>query len=182
MPSGSEFSKMSEDETDKVKIRATESFENDKQNIPWLNEELAGPILQPLGDSDNQLTSEKHKDKKPTKGILSSVSEFSIADAPSKDTKSEKKLSDSSSASLSSLEKCRTQFTYIENDASVHQRDRDDITILPVKTTPTMIAAVTVILIAAFLNRAMKPVNVWNLPWRFPKSVTANRKQLREFP
>uniref|UniRef100_A0A8C3XTV6 MyoD family inhibitor domain containing 2 n=1 Tax=Chelydra serpentina TaxID=8475 RepID=A0A8C3XTV6_CHESE len=104
---------MSEDKTDKVKIRATESFPNDKQNIPWLNE-------------DNQLTTEKHKDKKPMKGIMSSVSEFSIADAPSKDTKNEKKLSDSSTSSLSSLEKCRTQFTYIENDASVHQRDSDD--------------------------------------------------------
>ncbi|XP_038267659.1 myoD family inhibitor domain-containing protein 2 [Dermochelys coriacea] len=117
---------MSEDETDKIKIRATESFQNDKQNIPWLNEELASPILQPLGDSDNQLTSEKQKDKKPMKGIMSSVSEFSITDAASKDTKNEKKLSDSSTSSLSSLEKCRTQFTYIENDASVHQRDSDD--------------------------------------------------------
>ncbi|XP_074862279.1 myoD family inhibitor domain-containing protein 2 isoform X2 [Carettochelys insculpta] len=103
---------MSEDKTDKVKIRATESFENDKQNISWLNE-------------DNQLKSEKHKDKKPMKGIMSSVSEFSITDAP-KDSKSEKKLSDASTASLSSLEKCRTQFTYIENDASVHQRESDD--------------------------------------------------------
>ncbi|EMP34203.1 hypothetical protein UY3_08627, partial [Chelonia mydas] len=64
-------------------------------------------------------------DKKPMKGIMSSVSEFSITDAPSKDTKNEKKLSDSSTSSLSSLEKCRTQFTYIENDASVHQRDSD---------------------------------------------------------
>ncbi|KAH1167758.1 hypothetical protein KIL84_003241, partial [Mauremys mutica] len=91
---------------------------------------LASPILQPLGDSDIQLTSEKHKDKKPTKGIMSSVSEFSITDAPSKDTKNETKLSDSSTSSLSSLEKCRTQFTYIENDASVHQRDSDESSLL----------------------------------------------------
>ncbi|XP_068763248.1 myoD family inhibitor domain-containing protein 2 [Struthio camelus] len=117
---------MSETKTDKAKIKPTETFENDKQNISWLNKELDGPTLQPLGDSDNQLTNEKHTDEKPMKGIaMSSVSEFSITDASSKDTKKEKKLSGSSTSSISSLGKCR-KFTYIEDDASVHQRDSDD--------------------------------------------------------
>ncbi|KYO24972.1 hypothetical protein Y1Q_0023824 [Alligator mississippiensis] len=139
---------MSEAKTDKVQIKSTESFENDKQNISWLNEELGSPILQALGDSDsctsalplpalpvvipntvdhpdNQLTSEKHKDEKPMKEIImSSVSEFNITDA-SKDAKNERKLSESSTSTLASLEKCR-KFSYIENDASVHQRDSDD--------------------------------------------------------
>ncbi|NXT78781.1 MDFI2 protein, partial [Zapornia atra] len=75
---------------------------------------------------DNQLTNEKHTDEKPMKGIvMSSVAEFSITDASSKGTKNEKKLSDASTSSIASLEKCR-EFTYIEDDASVHQRDSDD--------------------------------------------------------
>ncbi|XP_068264446.1 myoD family inhibitor domain-containing protein 2 [Nyctibius grandis] len=127
---------MSEAETDKVKIKPAESFEHDKQNISWLKKELNSPILQPLGDSDsctssllltdNQLTNEKHTDEKPMKGIVaSSVTEFRITDASSKGTKNEKKLSDASTSSIASLEKCR-EFTYIEDDASVHQRDSDD--------------------------------------------------------
>ncbi|KAH0630251.1 hypothetical protein JD844_013058 [Phrynosoma platyrhinos] len=65
------------------------------------------------------------KDEKPMKGIvLSSVSEFSITEVPSKDTKNERKLSEcSTSSTLSSLKKCRTQFSYLEDDASVHKRD-----------------------------------------------------------
>uniref|UniRef100_A0A663EJC9 MyoD family inhibitor domain containing 2 n=1 Tax=Aquila chrysaetos chrysaetos TaxID=223781 RepID=A0A663EJC9_AQUCH len=75
---------------------------------------------------DNQLTNEKHTDEKPMKGIvMSSVAEFSITDTSSKGTKKEKKLSDASTSSIASLEKCR-EFTYIEDDASVHQRDSDD--------------------------------------------------------
>ncbi|KAM9272225.1 myoD family inhibitor domain-containing protein 2 [Cariama cristata] len=117
---------MSEAKTDKVKIKPAESFEHDKQNISWLKKELDSPILQPLGDSDNQLTNEIHTDEKPMKGIvMSSVAEFSITDTSSKGTKSEKKLSDASTSSIASLEKCR-EFTYIEDDASVHQRDSDD--------------------------------------------------------
>lgn len=74
---------------------------------------------------DNQLTSEKHTDEKPMKGIvMSSVAEFSITEASSKGTKNEKKLSAASASSLASLEKCR-EFTYIEDDSSVHQRDSD---------------------------------------------------------
>ncbi|NXX43953.1 MDFI2 protein, partial [Tricholaema leucomelas] len=75
---------------------------------------------------DNQLTNEKHTDEKPMKGIvMSSVAEFSITDASSKGTKNEKKLSAASTSSIGSLEKCR-EFTYIEDDAAVHQRDSDD--------------------------------------------------------
>ncbi|GAB0194422.1 myoD family inhibitor domain-containing protein 2 [Grus japonensis] len=74
----------------------------------------------------NQLTNEKHTDEKPVKGIvMSSVAEFSITDTSSKGTKNEKKLSDASTSSIASLEKCR-EFTYIEDDASVHQTDSDD--------------------------------------------------------
>ncbi|XP_029852213.1 myoD family inhibitor domain-containing protein 2 [Harpia harpyja] len=140
---------MSEAETDKVKIKPADSFEHEKQNISWLKKELDSPIPQPLGDSDsctsslplpalpgvtpssedhpdNQLTNEKHTDEKPMKGIvMSSVAEFSITDTSSKGTKKEKKLSDASTSSIASLEKCR-EFTYIEDDASVHQRDSDD--------------------------------------------------------
>ncbi|XP_034955305.1 myoD family inhibitor domain-containing protein 2 [Zootoca vivipara] len=139
---------MSEAETDKVKIRTTPSFENDQQNTSaLLKEGLTSPIAQPLGDqnsctnslplqvlpivilntadhSENQLAI---KDEKPMKGIvLSSVSEFGIPDVPSKDTKNERKLSESSASTLSSLEKCRTQFSYLEDDASVHERDSND--------------------------------------------------------
>ncbi|KAM6387503.1 myoD family inhibitor domain-containing protein 2 [Pluvialis apricaria] len=117
---------MSEAETDKVKIKPAGSFEHDKQDISWLKKELDSPILQPLGGSDNQLTNEKHTDENPMKSIvMSSVAEFSITDASSKGTKNEKKLSDASTSSIASLEKCR-EFTYIEDDASVHQRDSDD--------------------------------------------------------
>ncbi|NWT53192.1 MDFI2 protein, partial [Erythrocercus mccallii] len=149
---------MSEDKTDKVKIKAAESFEHDKQNISWLKKAvpnhiyltfislqfcffslhqdrrtsslplLALPGVTPSSEDhpDNQLTNEKHTDEKPMKGIvMSSVAEFSITDASSKGTKNEKKLSDASRSSIASLEKCR-EFTYIEDDASVHQRDSDD--------------------------------------------------------
>ncbi|NXU41574.1 MDFI2 protein, partial [Drymodes brunneopygia] len=149
---------MSEDKTDKVKIKPAESFEHDKQNISWLKKAvpnhiylalipllfclfflhqdrrtsslplLALPGVTPSNEDhpDNQLTNEKHTDEKPMKGIvMSSVAEFSITDASSKGTKNEKKLSDASRSSITSLEKCR-EFTYIEDDASVHQRDSDD--------------------------------------------------------
>ncbi|KFP79912.1 MyoD family inhibitor domain-containing protein [Acanthisitta chloris] len=154
---------MSEDKTDKVKIKPAESFEHDKQNISWLKKVAGGdscakphlftfiplqfcffflhqdsrtsslplPVLSGVTPSsedhpDNQLTNEKHTDEKPMKGIvMSSVAEFSITDASSKGTKNEKKLSDASRSSIASLEKCR-EFTYIEDDASVHQRDSDD--------------------------------------------------------
>ncbi|XP_068010519.1 myoD family inhibitor domain-containing protein 2 isoform X1 [Melanerpes formicivorus] len=167
---------MSEAETDKGKIKPAESFEHDKQNVSWLKKELDSPILQQLGGSGNQLTNEKHTDEKPMKGIvMSSVAEFSITDTSSKGTKNEKKLSAASTSSIASLEKCR-EFTYIEDDASVHQRDSDDTTRPPTKTMPTTIAIVTVTLIAAFLSPAMRLVNAWNLPWRFQKFATANRK------
>ncbi|NWS15215.1 MDFI2 protein, partial [Pachyramphus minor] len=148
---------MSEDKTDKVKIKPAESFEHEKQNISWLKKGvpkhiclhlslcnfvffshqdnrtsslplLALPGVTPSNEDhpDNQLTNEKHTDEKPMKGIvMSSVAEFSITDASSKGTKNEKKLSDASRSSIASLEKCR-EFTYIEDDASVHQRDSDD--------------------------------------------------------
>ncbi|NXF07342.1 MDFI2 protein, partial [Smithornis capensis] len=149
---------MSEDETDKVKIKPTESFEHDKQNISWLKKGNCAkphlftiislqfcffsyqdsrtsslPLLMLPGVTpsskdhpDNQLTNEKHTDEKPMKDIvMSSVAEFSITDSSSKGTKNEKKLSDASRSSIGSLEKCR-EFTYIEDDASVHQRDSDD--------------------------------------------------------
>ncbi|XP_014727057.1 PREDICTED: uncharacterized protein LOC106850334 [Sturnus vulgaris] len=90
---------------------------------------LALPGVTPSSEDhhpDNQLTNEKHTDEKPMKGIvMSSVAEFSITDTSSKGTKNEKKLSDASRSSIASLEKCR-EFAYIEDDASVHQRDSDD--------------------------------------------------------
>ncbi|NXJ87397.1 MDFI2 protein, partial [Corythaixoides concolor] len=132
---------MSEAETDKVKIKPAESFEHDKQNVSWLKKgleilhmlffQISVLVLQTslfffLIPPDNQLTNEKHTDEKPMKGIvMSSVAEFSITDASSKGTKNEKKLSDASTSSIASLEKCR-EFAYIEDDASVHQRDSDD--------------------------------------------------------
>ncbi|KAJ6668249.1 hypothetical protein lerEdw1_015626 [Lerista edwardsae] len=59
--------------------------------------------------------------------VLSSVSEFSITDVPSKDTNNERKLSASSTTStLSSLKKCRTQFSYLEDETSVHKKDSND--------------------------------------------------------
>ncbi|XP_061478036.1 myoD family inhibitor domain-containing protein 2 [Rhineura floridana] len=137
---------MSEAETDTVKIRT--SFENDQQNTSvLLKEGLTNLTSQPLGDQnsctkslplqvlpivilntadrpENQLAI---KNEKPMKGIvLNSVSEFSITDVPSKDTKNERKLSESSTSTLSSLRKCRTQFSYLEDDASVHEGDSND--------------------------------------------------------
>lgn len=64
--------------------------------------------------------------------VLSSVSEFSITDVPSKDTRSDRKLSDSTTSSLSSLQKCETQFSYLEDAASGHERDNNG-TFLPMK-------------------------------------------------
>lgn len=67
-----------------------------------------------------------NKDDKSMKSIvLSSVSEFSITDVPSKDTRSDRKLSDSTTSSLSSLQKCETQFNYLEDAASGHERDNN---------------------------------------------------------
>ncbi|KFQ71716.1 MyoD family inhibitor domain-containing protein, partial [Phaethon lepturus] len=87
-------------------------------------EDHPGKLLAPC--VYNQLTNEKHTDEKPMKGIvMSSVAEFSITGASSKGTKKAKKLSDASTSSIASLEKCR-EFAYIEDDASVHQRDTDD--------------------------------------------------------
>ncbi|KAM6471000.1 myoD family inhibitor domain-containing protein 2 isoform 1-T1 [Liasis olivaceus] len=104
---------------------------------------LSSPILHPLGDPNSSTSSvplqvlpivilnqgdhPEHqlasKDEKPIKSIvLSSVSEFSITDVPSKDTKDDRKLSDSTTSSLSSLQKCGTQFSY----ASGHERDSND--------------------------------------------------------
>ncbi|XP_042309481.1 myoD family inhibitor domain-containing protein 2 isoform X2 [Sceloporus undulatus] len=147
--SGVTHCQMSEAETDKEKFRTTQSFENDQQNTsPLLKEGLTSPISQPLGDPNsctsscplqvlpivilNQAghpeTQLAIKDEKPMKGIvLSSVSEFSITEVPSKDTKNERKLSEcSTSSTLSSLKKCRTQFSYLEDDVSVHERDSND--------------------------------------------------------
>ncbi|XP_016043734.1 myoD family inhibitor domain-containing protein 2 [Erinaceus europaeus] len=117
---------MSETELQKIKVRTAEHFENDKNNIPWLKEGLSSSNQNPLGESSIQLTNEKHSDEKPIKAIvINSVSEFSITDGPTKETPSEKKLSESST-SLSSLEECQTKFSYLQNDTSVHQRDTDD--------------------------------------------------------
>ncbi|XP_042309484.1 myoD family inhibitor domain-containing protein 2 isoform X5 [Sceloporus undulatus] len=173
---------MSEAETDKEKFRTTQSFENDQQNTsPLLKEGLTSPISQPLGDPNsctsscplqvlpivilNQAghpeTQLAIKDEKPMKGIvLSSVSEFSITEVPSKDTKNERKLSEcSTSSTLSSLKKCRTQFSYLEDDVSVHERDSNDIIKLPVMTPAMATATVIVTLIAAYLNLVMKPAS-----------------------
>ncbi|XP_064580375.1 myoD family inhibitor domain-containing protein 2 isoform X2 [Zonotrichia leucophrys gambelii] len=177
---------MSEDKTDKVKIKAAESFEHEKQNISWLKKDrrtsslpllaLPGVTSSSEDHPDNQLTNEKHTDEKPMKGIvMSSVAEFSITDASSKGTKNEKKLSDASRSSIASLEKCR-EFSYIEDDASVHQRDSDDITRPPTKTTAATTATVTVTLIAASLSPAMRPASAWSWPWRSLKSAIADRK------
>ncbi|XP_074054850.1 myoD family inhibitor domain-containing protein 2 isoform X1 [Macrotis lagotis] len=120
------LNQMSETELGKIKIRTAENFENDKNNISWLNEELSSSSQNPLEDSDTQLTNEKHSDEKSVKGIvINSVSEFNIADAPSKEAPNEKKLS-ASSTSLSSPEECQTKFSYLQNDTSFHQRDNDD--------------------------------------------------------
>ncbi|XP_078241241.1 myoD family inhibitor domain-containing protein 2 [Pogona vitticeps] len=139
---------MSEEDTEKVKNRTTQSFDNDQQNTSTvLKEGITNPVSQPIGDpnscpsslplqvlpivllnhTDHSENSLALKDEKPIKGIvLSSVSEFSITDVTSKDTKNERKLSESSTSTLSSLKKCRTQFSYLEDEASVHERDSDD--------------------------------------------------------
>ncbi|XP_026576502.1 myoD family inhibitor domain-containing protein 2 [Pseudonaja textilis] len=102
---------MSETETDIGKVR-TQSFENDQRTTSVLLKE------------EHQLAS---KDDKSMKSIvLSSVSEFSITDVPSIDTRSDRKLSDSTTSSLSSLQKCETQFSYLEDAASSHERDNND--------------------------------------------------------
>uniref|UniRef100_A0A8C5S9U0 MyoD family inhibitor domain containing 2 n=1 Tax=Laticauda laticaudata TaxID=8630 RepID=A0A8C5S9U0_LATLA len=82
-------------------------------------------------DFNFQNSSGKHqlasKDDKSMKSIvLTSVSEFSITDVPSKDTRSDRKLSDATTSSLSSLQKCETQFSYLEDAASGHERDNND--------------------------------------------------------
>ncbi|XP_029774460.1 myoD family inhibitor domain-containing protein 2 isoform X2 [Suricata suricatta] len=117
---------MSETELEKIKVRTAEHFENDKNNISWLKEGLSSSLQNPLGDSDMQLTNEKHADEKPINAIIiNSVSEFNITDGPAKETPGEKKLSEFST-SLSSLEECQTKFSYLQTDTSVHQRDTDE--------------------------------------------------------
>ncbi|XP_050005348.1 myoD family inhibitor domain-containing protein 2 isoform X1 [Alexandromys fortis] len=120
---------MSETESEKIKVRTAEPFENDKSNIPWLKEGLDTSILfssPPLGDLDTQLTNEKHGEEKPINTIIiNSVSEFSITDGPVQESPSEKNLS-GSSTSLSSLEECQTKFPYLQTNTSVHQRDADE--------------------------------------------------------
>ncbi|XP_070591837.1 myoD family inhibitor domain-containing protein 2 [Erythrolamprus reginae] len=102
---------MSETETDIGKVR-TQSFENDQRTTSLLLKE------------EHQLA---NKDDKSMKSIvLSSVSEFSITDVPSKDTRSDRKLSDSTTSSLSSLQICETQFSYLEDAASGHERNNND--------------------------------------------------------
>ncbi|XP_036995729.1 myoD family inhibitor domain-containing protein 2 isoform X2 [Artibeus jamaicensis] len=104
---------MSETELEKIKVRTAENFENDKNNVSWLKEDM-------------QLTNEKHAEEKPINAIvINSVSEFSITDGPTKETSTEKKLSEST-ASLSSLEECQTKFSYLQTDTSAHQRDTDE--------------------------------------------------------
>ncbi|XP_070094713.1 myoD family inhibitor domain-containing protein 2 isoform X3 [Equus przewalskii] len=116
---------MSETESEKIKVKTAEHFENDKNNISWLKEGLSSSIQNPLADSDTQLTNEKHAEEKPINAIvINSVSEFNITDGPAKETPSEKKLSESST-SLSSLEECQAKFSYLQTDTSVHQRDTD---------------------------------------------------------
>ncbi|XP_062977692.1 myoD family inhibitor domain-containing protein 2 [Elgaria multicarinata webbii] len=158
---------MSEAETVKVKIRTTQSFENEQQNtslrevkvwemklhgsedFDWVlnfitpnlkittitititiqtdsctsSLPLQGLPIVILNQADHPENHLAIKDEKPMKGIiLSSVSEFSITDVPAKDTKNERKLSESSTSTLSSLKKCRTQFSYLEDD----ERDSND--------------------------------------------------------
>ncbi|XP_054563982.1 myoD family inhibitor domain-containing protein 2 isoform X2 [Eptesicus fuscus] len=117
---------MSETELEKIKVRAAEHFENDKNNISWLKEGLSTTSIFPLGKPDMQLTNEKHAEEKPINAIvINSVSEFNITDGPAKETSTEKKLSESTT-SLSSLEECQTRFSYLQTDTSVHQRDTDE--------------------------------------------------------
>lgn len=104
---------MSGTELEKIKVRTAEHFENDKNKVSWLKEDM-------------QLTNEKHADEKPINAIvINSVSEFNITDGPAKETPNEKKLSESST-SLPSLEECQTKFSYLQTDTSVHQRDTDE--------------------------------------------------------
>ncbi|DAA17108.1 myoD family inhibitor domain-containing protein 2 isoform X2 [Bos indicus] len=104
---------MSETELEKIKVRTAKHFENDKNNISWLKEDV-------------QLTNEKQADQKAINAIvINSVSEFNITDGPAKETPSEKKLSESS-ISLSSLEESQTKFSYLQTDTSVHPRDTDE--------------------------------------------------------
>nr|XP_044990411.1 myoD family inhibitor domain-containing protein 2 isoform X2 [Jaculus jaculus] len=118
---------MSETELEKIKVRTAEPFENDKNNISWLKEGLGTSILSCLGDSDMQLTNERHADEKPINAIvINSVSEFNITDGPAKETPREKDVSQSSASSLSSLEECQTKFSYLQADTSVHHRDTDE--------------------------------------------------------
>ncbi|XP_066206461.1 myoD family inhibitor domain-containing protein 2 [Saccopteryx leptura] len=80
----------------------------------------------PLDAAYTQLTNEKHAEEKPINAIvINSVSDFNITDGPAQETSTEKKLSESST-SLSSLEECQTRFSYLQTDASVHQRDTDE--------------------------------------------------------
>uniref|UniRef100_A0A6I8P4A3 MyoD family inhibitor domain containing 2 n=1 Tax=Ornithorhynchus anatinus TaxID=9258 RepID=A0A6I8P4A3_ORNAN len=103
---------MSETEPEKIKIRAAEHFENDKNNISWLNE-------------DTQHTREIHTEEKSIKStVMNSVSEFNITDTPTKETLNEKNLE--SSTSLSSIKECWSKCSYLQNDTSIHQRDNDD--------------------------------------------------------
>nr|XP_004651570.2 myoD family inhibitor domain-containing protein 2 isoform X1 [Jaculus jaculus] len=105
---------MSETELEKIKVRTAEPFENDKNNISWLKEDM-------------QLTNERHADEKPINAIvINSVSEFNITDGPAKETPREKDVSQSSASSLSSLEECQTKFSYLQADTSVHHRDTDE--------------------------------------------------------
>ncbi|XP_036995728.2 myoD family inhibitor domain-containing protein 2 isoform X1 [Artibeus jamaicensis] len=117
---------MSETELEKIKVRTAENFENDKNNVSWLKEGFLSSIKNPLEGPDMQLTNEKHAEEKPINAIvINSVSEFSITDGPTKETSTEKKLSEST-ASLSSLEECQTKFSYLQTDTSAHQRDTDE--------------------------------------------------------
>ncbi|XP_038627824.1 myoD family inhibitor domain-containing protein 2 isoform X2 [Tachyglossus aculeatus] len=104
---------MSETEPENIKSRAAEHFETDKNNISWLNE-------------DTQHTREIHTEEKSLKStIMNSVSEFNITDTPTKETLNEKNLSESNT-SLSSIEECWSECSYLQNDTSIHQRDNYD--------------------------------------------------------
>nr|XP_040145764.1 myoD family inhibitor domain-containing protein 2 [Ictidomys tridecemlineatus] len=104
---------MSETELEKIKIGTAQHFENDKKNVSWLKE-------------DAQLTNENYADEKPINAmVINSVSEFNITDGPAKETPNEKKLS-ASSTSLSSLEECQTERSYLQTNPSERQRDMEE--------------------------------------------------------
>ncbi|XP_047390516.1 myoD family inhibitor domain-containing protein 2 isoform X1 [Sciurus carolinensis] len=104
---------MSETELEKIKVRTAQQFENDKKNVSWLKEDV-------------QLTNENHADEKTINAmVINSVSEFNITDGPAKETPNEKKLSESST-SLSSLEECQTECSYLQTNPSEHQRDTEE--------------------------------------------------------